>query len=121
MISGVQPGDGDAAGQGGQGTVGTGSGDEEGSAAVTSEVYDPIDLGELSDLLQVDIGGGSPEGEIVGRGDAPTERGESVVPYAQVLPEYLNEAADALGTLRLPPSMRAIVQSYFDQLANEAR
>jgi hypothetical protein len=44
-----------------------------------------------------------------------------VVPYAQVLPEYLNQAADALGELRLPPSMRGIVQTYFDLLAAEAR
>ena len=121
MISGVSPGDGSAAGQGGEGTVGSGSSSEGGSEARTSDIYDPVDSGGISDLLQVDIEGGSADGDIVGRGDAPTERGESVVPYAQVLPEYLNEAADALRTLRLPPSMRGIVQTYFDQLANEAR
>ena len=69
----------------------------------------------------MNIEGGSADGDLVGRGDAPTERGQSVVPYAQVLPEYLNEAADALGSLRLPPSMKSIVQSYFDRLANEVR
>ena len=120
-ISGVSPGDGSAAGQGGQGTVGAGNSRETGSEAQTSDIYDPVDSGRISDLLQVNIEGGSADGDIVGRGDAPTERGESVVPYAQVLPEYLNEAADALRTLRLPPSMRGIVQTYFDQLANEAR
>jgi hypothetical protein len=58
---------------------------------------------------------------VVGRGDAPTQTGQSIVPYSQVLPQYLNDAADALGQLRLPPSMRGIVQTYFDHLAAEAR
>lgn len=117
----MRPGDGNASGQGGQGTVGSQTGESEGIGPRTADVYSPIDPGILSDLLQVNIEGGTGDGEIVGRGEAPTERGQSVVPYAQVLPEYLNEAADALSTLNLPPSMRAIVQSYFDQLANEAR
>ncbi len=43
------------------------------------------------------------------------------MPYAQVLPNYLGEAADTLSTLQLPPSLRGIVQSYFDRLATEAR
>jgi hypothetical protein len=87
----------------------------------TANVYDPIDEGSVSDLVQVGIDGGSGDGDILGRAEAPTARGESVVPYAQVLPEYLNQAADALGQLQLPPSMRDIVQSYFDLLAAEAR
>jgi hypothetical protein len=33
----------------------------------------------------------------------------------------MNDAADALGELALPPSMRSIVQAYFDLLAAEAR
>jgi hypothetical protein len=71
--------------------------------------------------VQVGIDGGSGEGSIIGRGDTNTGRGESVVPYAQVLPQYLSDAADALAQLRLPPSMREIVQSYFDHLAEQAR
>lgn len=120
-ISGVRPGDGSAAGQGGQGTVGSRTGEGYGTDVDTASVYDPLDRGEVSDLIQVGIDGGSGEGSIVGRGEAPTQRGESVVPYAQVLPEYLNDAADALSTLQLPPSMRGIVQAYFDHLAAEAR
>jgi hypothetical protein len=38
-----------------------------------------------------------------------------------VLPDYLNQAADALDELQLPPSMRNIVQTYFQLLADEAR
>jgi hypothetical protein len=87
----------------------------------TANVFDPIVEGGASDLIQVGIEGGSGEGQVVGSVDTATERGDSVVPYAQVLPEYLNQAADALGELRLPPSMRGIVQTYFDLLAAEAR
>jgi hypothetical protein len=72
-------------------------------------------------VVQVGIDGGSADGAVTGKAEAPTSRGESVVPYAQVLPEYLNQAADALGELQLPPSMRGIVQTYFDLLADEAR
>jgi hypothetical protein len=72
-------------------------------------------------MLQVAIDGGSGNGAVVGTADAPTQTGQSVVPYAQVLPQYLNQAADALGELQLPPSMRSIVQTYFDLLADEAR
>lgn len=120
-ISGVAPGQGDASGQGGTGTVGSGGKDEFGTGVDTSSVFSPIDRGEVSDLLQVGIDGGSGQGAVIGRGDAPTQRGESVIPYAQVLPEYLSDAADALAALQLPPSMRSIVQNYFDQLAFEAR
>jgi hypothetical protein len=69
----------------------------------------------------VGIDGGSGVGEIIGKGEAPTRRGDSVVPYAQVLPQYMNDAADALDELALPPSMKSIVQAYFDLLAAEAR
>lgn len=122
QISGVRPGEGDASGQGGQGSVGPRTGEDGfGTEVRTRTVYDPVDRGGLSDMIRVGIDGGIGEGAIIGRGDAPTQRGESVVPYAQVLPEYLNQAADALSALQLPPSMRGIVQTYFDHLAAEAR
>lgn len=121
QISGVAPGDGSAAGQGSQGSVGAGDNQGHGTEVETAEVFSPIEEGALSDLVQVGIDGGFGDGSILGRADAPTTRGQSVVPYAQVLPEYLNQAADALGQLQLPPSMRGIVQTYFDLLADEAR
>lgn len=96
-------------------------GDGFGTEVETAEVFDPADRGTLSDVLQVGIDGGSGEGQIIGKGEAPTQTGQSVVPYSQVLPEYLNQAADALDELQLPPSMRGIVQTYFDLLAEEAR
>lgn len=120
-ITGVAPGEGDASGQGQQGSIGAGDGQDHGTDVETANVFSPLDEGSLSDLLQVDIEGGTGDGDVIGEAEGPTARGESVVPYAQVLPEYLNQAADALGELQLPPSMRGIVQSYFDLLANEAR
>jgi hypothetical protein len=121
QISGVAPGDGGASGQGGQGSVGGSPGDDYGTEVETADVFDPIDKGSVNDVVQVGIDGGSADGAVTGKAEAPTSRGESVVPYAQVLPEYLNQAADALGELQLPPSMRGIVQTYFDLLADEAR
>ena len=110
----------DPAGQGGQGTVGGGPSQNHGTG-VDSTIFDPVNPGNVSDRIQVGIDGGTGEGDIVGRGDGPTQRGESIVPYAQVLPKYLNDAADSLSRLRLPPSMRGIVQGYFDRLASEVR
>jgi hypothetical protein len=83
-------------------------------------VFNPGDI-SISDLIQVGIDGGSASGDVIGKADAPTDRGESIVPYSQVLPQYLNDAADALSELSLPPSMRSIVQSYFDLLAQQAQ
>lgn len=120
-ITGVAPGDGDASGQGQQGSIGAGDGQDHGTDVETANVFSPLDEGSLADLVQVDIEGGTGEGDVIGEAEGPTARGESVVPYAQVLPEYLNQAADAMGELQLPPSMRGIVQSYFDLLADKAR
>ncbi len=119
QISGVAPGAGGAAGQGGQGTVGSGAKGDYGTDVQT--IFDPILEGNISDQIQVGINGGSGLGDIIGRGDAPTQRGESVVPYAQVLPNYLGEAADTLSSLQLPPSLRGIVQSYFNILSQQAQ
>lgn len=120
-ISGVAPGTGNAAGRGGEGTVGQGAEANHGTEVETSNIFSPVEDGNVSDLVQIDIDGGSGEGEIVGRADTPTLTGQSVVPYAQVLPDYLNEAADALDEVQLPPAMRIIVQNYFDRLADAAR
>ena len=120
-ISGVAPGSGGAAGRGGQGTVGRGTGEDYGTEVDTTSIFSPVEEGNVSDLIQVGIDGGSPDGQIAGRAEAPTQTGRSVVPYAQVLPQYLNEAADALGEMQLPPAMRDIVQNYFERLADEAR
>lgn len=119
IISGVTPGDGNAAGTGAQGQVGAGGQQDHSSDVKTADIFSPIDPGALADLVQIGIAGGTGDGDILGRANGPTIQGESVVPYAQVLPQYLNQAADALSELRLPPSMRTIVQTYFNLLAAE--
>lgn len=101
--------------------MGQGTNQNYGSDVASAEIFDPISEGNVSDFVQVGIDGGIGDGAVVGKADAPTQTGQSVVPYARVLPEYLNQAADALGQLQLPPSMRGIVQKYFDLLAEEAR
>jgi hypothetical protein len=121
QISSVTAGDGDAQGQGGQASIGHGDETNAGTEPRVDTVYDPVDLGLVADQLQIGIEGGASQGQLTGKGDAPTHRGESVVPYTEVLPDYLNQAADALSTLEVPPSMRQIVESYFDGLAAQAR
>jgi hypothetical protein len=101
--------------------VGAGTGEDHDSDVATANVFSPLDEGALSDLVQVGIDGGSGDGDVIGRADIESTTGEAVVPYAQVLPDYLNQAADALDELQLPPSMRNIVQTYFQLLADEAR
>ena len=122
QISGVRGGEGGAAGQGGQGTVGLGGSDDGNPRDVaTSSVFQPILEGNAVDELQVGIDGGSGQGSIIGRADAPTQAGQALVPYTQNLPTYLADAADALARMQLPPSLRDIVRDYFDLLATEAR
>jgi hypothetical protein len=116
----VAPGDGNASGQGGQGNVGAGTGQDHNSDVATANVFTRPEDAALADLIQVGIDGGSGEGAITGRADVQSTQGQSMVPYAQVLPEYMNQAADALDELQLPPSMRGIVQTYFQLLAEEA-
>lgn len=122
QISGVRGGEGGAGGQGGEGTVGPGGeAIDDPRDVATSSVFQPILEGNTADQVQVGIDGGSGQGSIVGRADAPTQAGESLVPYTQNLPTYLAEAADALARMQLPPSLRDIVRNYFDLLAEEAR
>lgn len=121
QISGVTPSGQFAQGQGGVGSPGPGEADGGGTEVGRNTVFDPLDLGNTTDLLKAEIDGGSGDGALVGRGDAPTERGQTLVPYTQVLPDYLVSAAAALEQLDVPPSMREIIRTYFDRLAQDVR
>jgi hypothetical protein len=83
-------------------------------------VYEPVAAGASTDL-QVAMDGGTGQGDIVGRTDGPTQRGDAQVPYREVLPRYLDEAASALDELDLPPSLRTTVREYFENLAQGRR
>jgi hypothetical protein len=65
----------------------------------------------------VNLDGGQGDGEVVGREDGVTTSGASFVPYRDVLPQYLADAASALDELQLPAEMRTTVRQYFDNLA----
>ena len=54
---------------------------------------------------------------MLGTGLGPTARGDALVPYVDVLPDYLSDAAAALESLEIPPALRGVVRSYFDNLA----
>jgi hypothetical protein len=75
-------------------------------------VYDP---GE-----QLDAGGagsGDDPGQTVGEGDTGSGRGGAHVPYGEVLADYEQRATRALDRAAVPPSLRALVRAYFDNLA----
>jgi len=53
----------------------------------------------------------------VGKGDGLTLQNAAQVPLGDVLPRYSAEATAALDRLDIPPTQRALVQSYFAALA----
>lgn len=116
QISGVSPSGTDQEGQGGVGTPGQGPGAEVTTDVARATVFDPIVSGPI-DQQQVGIDGGAGEGDIVGQGLGPTARGQALVPYVDVLPSYLSDAAAAIDQLEVPPSLRSSVRDYFDNLA----
>ena len=103
------------AGQGGAGTP-NGTGNNESTGLETATVYDPqtATFGE-----QLNTSGQQGEGptQQAGKVDGLSQRGAAQVPLADVLPRYSAEATRALGQLNIPPSQRALVQSYFAALA----
>ncbi len=113
---GGQPGGGQSAGQGGQGTVGSNSGPEDTTAIDRATVFDPA-AGGPNEEIEVGIDGGQGDGEIVGRQDGTTTDGVSLVPYRDVLPQYLADATAALDDLHLPAELRGVVTDYFDNIA----
>lgn len=75
-------------------------------------VFDPGD--------ELDAGGsntGTDPGQTVGRGNTGSSRGGSHVPYGRVLADYEARATRALDRADVPPSLRALVRAYFDNLA----
>jgi hypothetical protein len=78
-------------------------------------VFDPP-AGSNGDQLRANGRSGQGRSETVGRGNGPTNRGESIVPLGQALDRYRSEATAALDQLDIPPSLRALVRQYFDSL-----
>jgi hypothetical protein len=78
-------------------------------------VFDPGSAGET-----FNVGGnptGNDPGQTVGQGNTTSGTGGSYVPVNQVIADYLAQATSALDQADIPPSMRALIQAYFDALA----
>lgn len=117
QVAGASPSGEQQQGQGGVGTPGQGdAAPGETGVEQAAEVFDPVQAG-ASEEVDVDIDGGTGEGQIAGRSDSATSEGDSFVPYQDVLPGYLDSAAAALDELDLPPDLRSTVRDYFDQIA----
>ncbi len=81
-------------------------------------MFDPQDPagGEGDDL---DLGGTptGPSGEVVGRGNGPSQSGGSYVPLSEAFDRYRQQATAALDRGELSPASRTLVAAYFDTLS----
>jgi hypothetical protein len=104
-------------GTGGAGTP-NGTGHNPSVGLQTATVFEPPPAG--SDGQQLNAAGPQGQGpsQAAGKADGPTQRNSAQVPLADVLPRYAAEATRALNQLNIPPSQRALVQSYFSSLAD---
>jgi hypothetical protein len=102
-------------GQGGAGTP-NGTGNNPSVELQTATVFDP-QTGTSGEQLNTSGQQGDGPTQQAGKVDGPSQRGTAGVPLADVLPRYSAEATRALSQLNIPPSQRALVQSYFAALA----
>jgi hypothetical protein len=109
----------------GQGRGGVGTPDGSGSNPSTdltfgdAEIFDPGTEGDRLDTPGTRTG--DDPGQTAGRGNTSSNRGGAYVPLADVVADYEAQATEALGRADIPPSLRALVRAYFDQLAAGAR
>lgn len=106
---------GQGSGQGGQGQSGSGQGDPTGSGANEPTLFDPTGAG--GDDINVGGSGSGQPGETVGQGNGATTSGDARTPLSRVLSRYLAQATLAVERGDLPPSLRDVIQAYFDQLS----
>ncbi len=78
-------------------------------------MFDPVG-GDGDDLNTGGTGSGQP-GETVGRGNGATTAGQARTPLSQALGRYREQATRAIERADLPPSLRDLIQAYFDQLS----
>jgi hypothetical protein len=80
-------------------------------------VFDPPAAASSGPQLNANGQTGDGPTQQVGKVDGPNQANAAQVPLSDVLPRYSAEATRALGQLDIPPSQRALVQSYFSSLA----
>jgi hypothetical protein len=111
----VQGGTGSGA-NGGQGGKGTGTGHTSGTGTPdTDTIFDPVH-GTGGDTATVGGGTGNGQGGTIGKTNGQTNNGSSNVPVADVIDDYTRQATDAMNNPTVPPSVRALVLAYFNQL-----
>jgi hypothetical protein len=103
-------------GQGGPGTPGGGTGNNPSGGLESATVFDPAG-GTDGQVLNTTGQEGEGPSQVVGKGDGLTLQNAAQVPLGTVLPRYSAEATAALERLDIPPTQRALVQSYFAALA----
>jgi len=114
--SGPVNGGGGTSGNGGQGGQGTGTGHTDGSGnPSTDTIYDPV-RGGNGETGTVGGGTGSGQGGTIGTTDGQTNSGSANVPVSDVLGDYAAQATEAMNNPTVPPSIRALVLAYFNQL-----
>ena len=65
-------------------------------------------------------GTGSGQGGTIGQTNGQTNSGSSNVPVSDVIDDYAREATDAMNNPAVPPSVRALVLAYFNQLQGKS-
>jgi hypothetical protein len=80
-------------------------------------VFDPAAAGSNGQQLNANGPSGDGPSQQVGKVAGPNQANTAQVPLSDNLPRYTAEATKALDQLDIPPSQRAVVQSYFSSLA----
>jgi hypothetical protein len=80
------------------------------------QIYAPTLLGGEGGPI-VNLPGSAQGGDVVGQGPTtPTDPGQSLVPYNQVLPQYEQANQNAIDNGSIPFQFIQIIHSYFDSL-----
>jgi hypothetical protein len=78
-------------------------------------VFDPT--GEDGEDIDVGGAGSGDPGETIGKGNGGSTAGQARTPLSKALARYQRQATRAIERGDLPPSMRSLIQAYFDQLS----
>ena len=109
---------GGAGGQGGRSNGAVGTGNNHSTDLDLQTIFDPP-ANLAADGEDVHISGadsGQGEDSQVGTFEGQGQENEALVPYLQVLAEYLDRATQAIERPGFPATLRPIVRSYFDLL-----
>ena len=115
----VNGGGGGASPNGGKGGKGQGtgtSGPKAGEIPKTDTIFDPVTNFGTGETGTVGGGSGTGQGGTVGKGNGNTQAGDSRVSLSDAIANYSEQATAALDSNPVPPSVRGVVVSYFDQL-----